>query len=265
MTTKVFCKNSLLWIFILMLSILALNTSCVFFPKEPERENVPQDHILIPPPHRTDYIGINLEDSIAIFYSFKPYKGVIMLDDKVDSRFVVQWYNYKGESWLLLDGLTGWLHPNPKSFVSIHLQVSPKDWIVHKASVYFHDALRMTELAIPNVCEKLRKEAGYYFWGVSLAAREDVKVDIYKKESSEKCVKGVITGTFTHWSSADGHWSGPSRWTDPPYVDFYPEAFPKKKPSSYMPVDSPMKFQLSFTAIEAFKKSFDVIQHDNIP
>ena len=105
-----------------VLSMLLLASCDLFTSAKSEREDVSLDHIMIPPPKRTDYIGINIEDSIATFYAFKPYKGVTLFKQPdVDCMFYAQWYNYKGESWFLLRGVMGTLHPNHRSFASIHL------------------------------------------------------------------------------------------------------------------------------------------------
>ena len=61
-----------------VLSILLLASCDLFTSAKSEREDVSLDHIMIPPPKRTDYIGINIDDSVATFYAFKPYKGVTL-------------------------------------------------------------------------------------------------------------------------------------------------------------------------------------------
>ncbi len=244
---------NVVWSVLFVLSILLLASCDLFTSAKSEREDVSLDHIMIPPPKRTDYIGINIDDSVATFYAFKPYKGVTLFKQPdVDCMFYAQWYNYKGESWFLLRGVMGTLHPNHRSFASIHLQVSPEDWVVHRASVFFYDRLRMDEQYIPSIYEELRKKAPY-FRIPSLVAREDVKVNIYKKNSSRACVKGVISGTFTQWSSFRTGQSSDTKRHQPPYGDAHPELLSEYDQIYYVPVDAPKKFQLSFTAIEAFR------------
>lgn len=244
-------NRNVVWSVLFVLSILLLASCDLFWSSEPKREEVPLDHIMIPPTKRTDYIGLNIADSVAIFYTLNPYKGVYLFaEPNVDCIFYSQWYNYKGESWFLFRSVMGTLHPNYKSFVSIHLQMSPKDWVVHKASVFFHDHLSMDQSYIPNIFAELERQDEDLLW-VSLVAREDLKVDIYKKMSSEKCVKGVITGSFTQWSNYVVEQDRSSRRLDPPYTDFYPEEYSMTGPIYYTSVDEPKRFQLSFTAIES--------------
>lgn len=250
---------NVVWSVLFVLSILLLASCDLFTSAKSEREDVSLDHIMIPPPKRTDYIGINIEDSIATFYAFKPYKDVTMFKQPdVDCMFYAQWCNYKGESWLLLRGVMGILHPNHRSFASIHLQVSPKDWVVHRASVFFYDRLRMDEQYIPSIYEELRKKDPY-FRTPSLVAKEDVKVDIYKKDSSRACVKGVISGTFTQWSTFVTGQSSDTKKKQPPYGDAYPESLSEYEQIYYTPVNEPKKFKLSFTAIEALRLDPDVL------
>lgn len=249
MTTKDLSKKGIVGFAVFVISILLLASCELFWRSEPKREEVPLDHIMIPPTKRTDYIGVNITDSVAVFYTFKPYEGLFK-ELHVDCLFSAQWYNYKGESWFLFRGGMATLHPNCHSFVSIHLQVSPKDWIVHKASVFFYDRLRMDELCIPTVYEELRKKQPE-FWTPSLVAREDVNVEIYKNKSSRECVKGVITGSFTQWSTFSVYPSNDAKQLRPPYGDFYPETLSEWYSIYYTPADEPKRFQLSFTAIES--------------
>lgn len=254
MIKRAFFNRNVVWSVLFVLATLLI-VSCepMMIYQNNRREVVPLDHILIPPTKRTDYIGLNIEDSIAIFYTFKPTKFTIenVFSDRpeTDCVWYAQWYRYKEEYWLLLRAITGRLSSNEGSFASIHLQMSPKDWVVHKASVYFYDKPIMQDLYIPSLAEDEDVRRDMSFFGLSLAARENLKVYIYKN-SSQECIKGVITGFFSEWSSFYVQQSISSAKYTPPYYDFYPMA---GHHWGYSPIDTPKKFQLSFTAVEAFK------------
>jgi len=116
----------------------------------------------------------------------------------------------------------------------------------------------MDEQYIPSIYEELRKKDPY-FRTPSLVAKEDVKVDIYKKDSSRACVKGVISGTFTQWSTFVTGQLSDTKTQQPPYGDAHPESLSEYEQIYYTPVNEAKKFKLSFTAIEALRLDPDVL------